>query len=1352
MVKSKFLYKTIAIITALALCVTMVPAAALPKLNAFAAEGNVKYVKTADEFMNALNNATAGDIIDLQNNEITTPQLADDCPLVNKAEVTIQNAKISVSHAGIVLGAKLTLKNVQLTFRNTVRNGIFANGHSLELENVTRLGGNDLNIHVVCGQIINSANENNKADSYIPTRGYNQQVTIKGTNDLGKIILGQFDDSPSGEASKASWYYSGTNLTIDSSCTKVSETAANRVIYACGAYEPRGEGKGDEITPVSNKYCVSSMSQYINLYGSTINTVYGETGANNKTVVNYYGSDNLTDSVTLDTIRAFYVKSGAFKIKSSYGSSILAGAQQELGVDSGATLIAGALGDTTVYKFSGGGTLSLGTKDNLRQNLKVTNSVSGTTNVVFGDTMNFFHLNTPIADYVYINAPSSGANAFTSLNGPAGTVWTRNTDGGWLWSTSGETKHEHDYEWKSISDIQHALVCKDAGCTDENKGQWNEQNHDYDSESDRICPTCGYERIIVKDIFTPKDSSKYEQFKAKLYNSLLQCETNIDVTDIKIKPEEIVYTSNNGQTFDSGLTSINCMIRFHSLFSTLCTTGQPSIDLNTDGTIKRVYVTYSNYTWSRKIVSEFEEQYENAMNAVSGLNDDFQIALTLHEWICDHVNYGLSAQYADFALGAIKNGAAVCAGYSYAYQFLAEQAGLECKYVAGNTVNLLSDKKETIAHAWNKVKINGYWFWLDTTWDGSQTTTGHSFCLLNDSEWRSAGSGGHANDEITQTNEPPANTNAHFANKFWEGKTGVLTAEEISQDPQLTVDCEHNNKTTEVNKKDATCTSKGYTGDTVCNECKKVLEQGHETDMLEHTWNDSEVTTQPGCATKGVKTFTCTTCSTTRTEEIEAKGHSWDEGVVTTEATCQKTGVKTFTCSNCKATSTEEIAADPDAHHIVEVAGQEATCLGSGWKAYSYCDNDGCNHGTEKEIINPLGHEYGEDGKCIRCSHEKSAEPCSHATTVIEKTKDATCTEDGSHDVFCTDCGEYTERNVVDKALGHSYVVAGDKVEATCGTSGHEAGEDCERCGDHHDGAEIPATGKHNYVKGACTVCAAKDASYVETFKVNITKPAGSNVTFNKTSYKPGETAKLTIKGQSVGNNIQVVKSVKVNGVVYKTQSQLLNKSTWQQSNSVYKRKMNEDVSSVEYASVIDGLQSGAAVDIKNITPTTKVEVEFEELVPVYRLYNQITSEHLFTTDKGEYDEWVSKSKTDTDFWIGEGINWFAPKTGTSTVTRLYNPTLGALGRTSHYYTSDESEIKELTTKHGWVDESRDGKTFASGGDIPIWTCYNEALGSAHHYTSSESEWKNLSNHGWDLEKSKNRSSGVFKAAMSAIS
>ena len=44
--------------------------------------------------------------------------------------------------------------------------------------------------------------------------------------------------------------------------------------------------------------------------------------------------------------------------------------------------------------------------------------------------------------------------------------------------------------------------------------------------------------------------------------------------------------------------------------------------------------------------------------------------------------------------------------------------------------------------------------------------------------------------------------------------------------------------TTLKNKVDAKCTTKGYTGDYVCNGCNTVITQGHETNALGHTSPD----------------------------------------------------------------------------------------------------------------------------------------------------------------------------------------------------------------------------------------------------------------------------------------------------------------------------------------------------------------------------------------------------------------------------------------------------------------------------------------------------------------------------------
>ena len=164
---------------------------------------------------------------------------------------------------------------------------------------------------------------------------------------------------------------------------------------------------------------------------------------------------------------------------------------------------------------------------------------------------------------------------------------------------------------------------------------------------------------------------------------------------------------------------------------------------------------------------------------------------------------------------------------------------------------------------------------------------------------------------------------------------------------------------------------------------------------------------------------------------------------------------------------------------------------------------------------------------------------------------------------------------------------------------------------------------------------------------------------------------------------------------------------------------------------------------------------------PVYRLYNNVSSEHLFTTDKSEYDNLLKLTKQGKSNWIGENIEWYSlavgrelydengNKTGTVTapsgckaVWRLYNPGLGAMCRCSHYYTSDEAEITKLCNSYGWKKEKI---AFWDYGTQPIYTAYSEALGSQHHYTSDKTEWQGLDG-GWDKETTKNGTIGFFGA------
>ena len=174
--------------------------------------------------------------------------------------------------------------------------------------------------------------------------------------------------------------------------------------------------------------------------------------------------------------------------------------------------------------------------------------------------------------------------------------------------------------------------------------------------------------------------------------------------------------------------------------------------------------------------------------------------------------------------------------------------------------------------------------------------------------------------------------------------------------------------------------AQGYTVYT-CTRCNDSYNSDF-TDPLpphEHTWELTSDTAT--CEAAGTKTFTCSGCGDTMTEDSAAKGHAWDEGVETTPATCEHVGVKTFTCQNDPShTRTEDI---PLADHVWDdgVVTKPATCTDAGVRTYTCKIN--ASH-TREEVINALGGEHTwnegvvdkEKGvtvyTCTRCGDTKS--------------------------------------------------------------------------------------------------------------------------------------------------------------------------------------------------------------------------------------------------------------------------------------------------------------------------------------------------------------------------------------------
>ena len=157
-------------------------------------------------------------------------------------------------------------------------------------------------------------------------------------------------------------------------------------------------------------------------------------------------------------------------------------------------------------------------------------------------------------------------------------------------------------------------------------------------------------------------------------------------------------------------------------------------------------------------------------------------------------------------------------------------------------------------------------------------------------------------------------------------------------------------------------------------------------------WDGGTVTTPATCTEKGVRTYTCTSSSHTRTEDIPALNHSFDgqEYVSNNDATCEQDGTKTAQCvrygtGGCMETDT---VTDTDSKlgHLFEdyASNNDATCEQDGTKT-ARCvryGTGGCMAtDTVTDTDSKLGHlfedyvsnndaTYAHDGtktaKCVR--------------------------------------------------------------------------------------------------------------------------------------------------------------------------------------------------------------------------------------------------------------------------------------------------------------------------------------------------------------------------------------------------
>ena len=174
-------------------------------------------------------------------------------------------------------------------------------------------------------------------------------------------------------------------------------------------------------------------------------------------------------------------------------------------------------------------------------------------------------------------------------------------------------------------------------------------------------------------------------------------------------------------------------------------------------------------------------------------------------------------------------------------------------------------------------------------------------------------------------------------------------------------------------------------------------------------------------------------------------------------ATCLETGTQSRSCVKCNAVETQTLSAL--GHAIVVDRAKAPTCTTVGMTEGSHCSTCGLTMAEQKNI------------------------PAKGHAEVIDAAVEATCIKEGkTSGKHCSVCNEVISAQKTTERKEHIEIV--DKaVAATCASAGKTEGSHCSVCNTVIVAQKTVAKKTtHNYTKGSCGVCGAKDPNYTHVY------------------------------------------------------------------------------------------------------------------------------------------------------------------------------------------------------------------------------------------------------------------------------
>lgn len=303
-----------------------------------------------------------------------------------------------------------------------------------------------------------------------------------------------------------------------------------------------------------------------------------------------------------------------------------------------------------------------------------------------------------------------------------------------------------------------------------------------------------------------------------------------------------------------------------------------------------------------------------------------------------------------------------------------------------------------------------------------------------------------------------------------------------------------------VRRHEATCTTQGY-DEHICHEWGGMNYNDRFVPAKGHSWDGGTVTKAATYTETGIKTFTCTVCSETKTEDI-VKVHTHDYtrlGEIVKASSCETEGERWMYCSyeGCNERVLMPVPAigyhDWDTEHTECL--KKATCTEKG-TMLMHCKRDashtmtydygGTGHIWDEGVITtpPTYEEYGEKTlHCKNCNATMTEKVLPTKYTFTVTVVPPTCTEDGYTMHKCNQDDSLSYKDNFVHSTGHH--AAKRVIEPTCKEEGRTEIY-CKVCGDVSSTFDFTPKKDHTWDNGVVTTEPTAEKEGVKTYTCTV--------------------------------------------------------------------------------------------------------------------------------------------------------------------------------------------------------------------------------------------------------------------------